>query len=88
VTRETSSTHRRSAVLAGWTVLLFQIVRRPLRGGEQWAWPAVTGSLALWFTLDTVMSLILGYPTHAVFNLVFAVALGVPLVALRVGPQP
>jgi hypothetical protein len=36
-------------------------------------------SLILWFALDTGMSLSLGYPTHAIFNLPFAVALGLPL---------
>jgi hypothetical protein len=40
-------------------------------------------SLALWFLLDTGMSLVLGYPTHALFNVPFAVALGIPLVSLR-----
>jgi hypothetical protein len=36
-------------------------------------------SLILWFVLDTGMSLVLGYPTHAIFNIPFAVALGLPL---------
>jgi hypothetical protein len=31
------------------------------------------------------MSLVLGYPAHAVFNIPFAVALGVPLALLRPG---
>jgi hypothetical protein len=29
------------------------------------------------------MSLVLGYPTHALFNIPFAIALGVPLLSLR-----
>jgi hypothetical protein len=40
-------------------------------------------SLTLWFLLDTGMSLVLGYPSHALFNVPFAVALGIPLVNLR-----
>ena len=35
--------------------------------------------LALWFVLDTAMSLVIGFPTHALFNVPFALALGVPL---------
>jgi len=37
----------------------------------------------LWFVLDTGMSLVLGYPTHALFNIPFAVALGIPLLRLK-----
>jgi hypothetical protein len=40
-------------------------------------------SLALWFLLDTGMSLVLGYPTHALFNMPFALALGIPLLSLQ-----
>lgn len=71
------------AVLAGWALLLLRIVSGPLREGARWAWPAVVQSLVLWFVLDTGMSLVLGFPTHALFNLGFAVILGVPLWMLR-----
>ena len=40
-------------------------------------------SLGLWFVLDTGMSFVLGYPSHALFNVPFAIALGVPLAGLR-----
>ena len=39
-------------------------------------------SLVLWFVLDTGMSLVLGFPGHALFNVPFAIALGIPLVKL------
>lgn len=71
------------AVMAGWAFTMIQIVRGPLRDGSAWALPILTRSLPLWFVLDTGMSLVLGYPTHALFNVPFAIALGVPLVALR-----
>lgn len=71
------------AILAGWAVLMIHIVRGPLRDGSNWAVPVLTRSLALWFVLDTGMSLALGFPTHALFNLLFAAALGVPLLRLR-----
>jgi hypothetical protein len=67
------------AVLAGWSFLMLQIVRGPLRDGDPWARTFMIRSLILWFALDTGMSLSLGYPTHAIFNLPFAVALGLPL---------
>lgn len=71
------------AVLAGWTFTMLQLVRGPLRDGATWVVPLMGRSLALWFVLDTGMSLVLGYPTHALFNLAFGVALAIPLVKLR-----
>lgn len=71
------------AVLAGWSVMMIQIVRGPLRDGSAWALPVLIRSLVLWFILDTGMSLVLGYPNHALFNVPFALALGIPLAKLR-----
>ena len=71
------------AVMAGWSLLMMQLVRGPLREGSRWAWLMLAQSLALWFLLDTGMSLVLGYPMHALFNIPFAVALGIPLLRLK-----
>lgn len=71
------------AVLAGWTLTMLQLVRGPMRDGADWVVPLMGRSLALWFVLDTGMSLVLRYPTHALFNLSFGIALAVPLVMLR-----
>ena len=73
------------AVMAGWAFLMIQIVRGPLKEKSTWAWSFLVRSLSLWFVLDTGMSLVLGYPTHAIFNLPFAVALGIPLAQLKPG---
>lgn len=71
------------AVLAGWTTTMMQLVRGPLRDGATWVVPLMTRSLVLWFVLDTGMSFVLGFPTHALFNVIFGLALTVPLAALR-----
>lgn len=71
------------AVLAGWSMTMLQLVRGPLRDGATWVVPIMVRSLALWFVLDTGMSLVLGFPTHALFNVPFGVALAVPLMGLR-----
>jgi len=71
------------AVMAGWTFFMIQIVRGPLTEQSAWAWTFLVRSLSLWFVLDTGMSLVLGYPMHAVFNIPFAVALGIPLFQLK-----
>ena len=71
------------AVMAGWALLMIQIARGPLKENSTWAWNILVRSLTLWFILDTGMSLVLGYPMHALFNVPFAIALGVPLVRLK-----
>ena len=67
------------AVMAGWAVLMLVIVKGPLASGAHWALPALSASLGAWFVLDTGMSLVLGFPTHALFNIPFAIVLGLPL---------
>lgn len=71
------------AVLAGWTVTMLQLTRGVLRDGAPWVVPLMARSLTLWFVLDTGMSFVLGFPTHALFNLSFGIALAIPLVKLR-----
>ena len=71
------------AVMAGWGFLMILIVRGPLKDGSLWARKFLIQSLSLWFILDTSMSVVLGYPTHALFNVPFALALGIPLVLMK-----
>lgn len=71
------------SVMVGWAALMIILVRGPLTSGARWAIPALAVPVALWFLLDTGMSIVLGYPTHALFNVPFALALGVPLWRLR-----
>lgn len=73
------------AVLAGWTSMMISVVRGPLQDGSPWAVPVLIRSLSLWFVLDTTMSVVLGHPTHALFNVPIAVALALPLARLRSG---
>ena len=71
------------AVMAGWVFLMILIVRGPLKDGSLWARKFLIQSLSLWFILDTSMSVMLGYPTHALLNVPFALALGIPLVLMK-----
>ena len=56
------------AVMAGWAVLLAIILSGPFRRRERWSWNAVAISLALWFVVDTTLSLMAGYPENALLN--------------------
>lgn len=75
------------AVIVGWMLTIGAIVVGPLRRRESWAWWAVVTASAVWFVLDTGLSLILGFVGHALFNVGFAIALAVPLGAIRNGPK-
>ena len=71
------------SVIAGWMAALAALVRGPLRRREHWAWNAVVASVTTWFVSDTGISLVLGFAGHAAFNIAFALALAVPLIAIR-----
>lgn len=71
------------AVLLGWAVVLVGLAGGPLARRDPLIWRVVVSSLTVWFVADTGMSLAVGYPTHAAFNVLFAVVLGIPLARLR-----
>ena len=71
------------AVIVGWMTTIGAIAVGPLQRREAWAWWAVVSAVAVWFTLDTGLSLVLGFVGHAFFNAAFAGALAVPLLAIR-----
>ncbi len=75
------------AVIVGWMVLLAAVAAGPLAAGDPWARPALAASVATWFVLDTGASLVLGWWTHAVYNLAFLALIGLPL-ARRGGVSP
>lgn len=71
------------SVIVGWMALVAVIALGPFRQREPWAWWAMLSSVAVWFVIDTTMSLALGWPTHAAFNVPFGAALATPIMALR-----
>lgn len=76
------------AVILGWAVLLGAVVHLGLRTGDpRWWWALVT-SIGAWFVVDTGFSLVVGSWEHALFNVAFALLLGVPLALARPGSTP
>ncbi len=71
------------AVIVGWMATLGAIAAGPLRRRESWAWWTITSAASAWFVFDTGLSLVLGYVGHALFNVVFALALAVPLAGIK-----
>lgn len=71
------------SVLIGWMTTLLLIARGPLRQRDPWAWTAFASVFPLWFVIDTTFSLAVGARTHALFNIVFLLAVAPPLVGMR-----
>ena len=71
------------AVIAGWGVLLLAVVAGPLRRGDPGAWPAVYGSVAVWFVTDSTLSIVSDHWANVVPNVAFLVPYLAPLVATR-----
>lgn len=69
------------AVLFGWAISLLIILLNGFRKGQSDAWLAITMSLALWYVIDSGLSVYWGFSMNAVFNTVFAVLFAIPLVA-------
>ncbi len=71
------------SVIIGWMTLVAAVATGPLKDGSRWAWRALASSLAAWFVFDTTLSFVLGEWQHALFNIGFLAALGLPLLMWR-----
>jgi len=66
------------ATVAGWGVLLLFVARVPFKKKERWSRQAILVCLAVWFPLDTALSLYHGVYLNAAFNATLAMAIGLP----------
>ncbi|MGB5952717.1 MAG: hypothetical protein WBG57_09445 [Ornithinimicrobium sp.] len=71
------------AVLVGWMVLIVMVITGSETTGHSSPRRAVAVSLGAWFVLDTGFSLVVGQWQHALFNVAFLTALGLPLLVWR-----
>jgi len=69
------------SVMAGWGVALLGVLYGPFRSGNPEGWRSVAYSVALWFSLDTSVSLAYGLWQNALLNLIIAELYIIPLVA-------
>lgn len=55
-------------VMLAWLLSLVAVVNGPFRRGEPWAYKTVAGSIALWYAVDNLCSLYMGFPANVAFN--------------------
>jgi hypothetical protein len=71
------------ATIAGWGIFLAFIAKYPFRNKEKWAWNCLAAGLAVWFVLDTALSVYYRVYFNAVFNTVLLILVALPLLVTR-----
>jgi len=71
------------ATLAGWGTTLLFIALYPLKKREAWAFNCLAVSIAVWYPVDTYISLYFGVVLNGVLNTVLLLLVLVPLLAVR-----
>ncbi len=71
------------ATIAGWGIAVAFLAAQAFRRREAWAWHAIAAGTALWFVLDTGLSLAHGVTFNVAFNLAVLLAVAVPLLSTR-----
>lgn len=67
------------ATIAGWGIFLLFIAQFPFKRGEKWARNCLALGLGIWFVLDTMISWQYGVYFNVIFNIIVALATGIPI---------
>ena len=70
-------------VMFGWALSLLFTLAGPFKLGHLASWWAVVASVATWFVIDSVLSVLMGYWQNAVINIGLFVLYAIPLIAIR-----
>lgn len=68
------------ATIAGWGIILSFIAHYPYSKRERWARNSLVIALAIWFVLDTSLSIFYKVYFNAAFNTVLLILAGLPIV--------
>ncbi len=71
------------ATIAGWGAFMAFIAHYPFAKKERWAWNCIVTGLAIWFVLDTTLSIYHRVYFNAAFNAVLLILAGLPLAVTR-----
>lgn len=68
------------ATIAGWGIFIAFIAHYPFKAKEPWAWQCIAIGFALWFTIDTLVSVYYQVGFNVLVNLVFIIFILLPLI--------
>ena len=71
------------ATIAGWGVFIAFIAHYPFANKEKWAWNCIVTGLAVWFVLDTTLSIYHRVYFNAAFNSALLILAGLPLAVTK-----
>lgn len=71
------------AMVASWGLLIAFLAHFPFKARESWSWSCLAISIALWFTVDTSLSLFHGVNINAISNCIWLALLTLPLLFTR-----
>jgi hypothetical protein len=71
------------ATTAGWGIFLTFIAHYPFGRRERWSWNCMVAGLAVWFVLDTSLSIYHRVYFNAAFNTVLMILAGLPVAVTR-----
>ncbi len=71
------------AVTVGWAAMLYYHVKNSFATRDIRAWNAVAASIGIWFVIDSVFSISMGYWQNALLNTDVALLFAIPLLASR-----
>jgi len=71
------------ATVAGWGLIVAWVAHTPFRKRERWAWNGLVAGLALWYGVDTAISLYFRVYFNAVFNSGLLILILLPMAFTR-----
>ena len=71
------------ATMAGWGIMLLFISHYSFRKREKWSWNCITIAIAIWFLMDTSISLYSKVAFNAAFNTLILLLVILPLIFTR-----
>jgi hypothetical protein len=71
------------ATMAGWGIALAYMVKYPFARKEKWSWNAIALGLAVWFVVDTFMSVYTKAYFNVGVNVMLIVLAGIPILMSR-----
>ena len=69
--------------MAGWGVFIAYLARHPFANKEHWAWECLAIGIAVWFLIDTAVSIFINAYFNVAINVLLLLLVAAPLLATK-----